>query len=138
MEHADFFWVFVTRTFYYMCISLQAFGLFMLRDVQRVDDPTYFTSLLAMTGQLSAAIVAVPAGRLSDRWGRKPLVYASCLMMAVRAPPPRRRPSTAPCALTCSVSHGPRPALATLRPAAVAPPPAPRFLGEPAPTPSHP
>ena len=32
----DFFWVFVTRTFYYMCISLQAFVLFMLRDVQQV------------------------------------------------------------------------------------------------------
>lgn len=22
-EHSDFFWVFVTRTFYYMCVSLQ-------------------------------------------------------------------------------------------------------------------
>jgi len=83
VEHSDFFWVFVTRTFYYMCISLQAFGLFMLRDVQRVDDPTYFTSVLAMTGQLCAAAVAVPSGRLSDRWGRKPLVYAACVMMGL-------------------------------------------------------
>lgn len=83
VEHADFFWVFVTRTFYYMCISLQAFGLFMLRDVQNVDDPTYFTSVLAMTGQLCAAVVAVPSGRLSDRFGRKPLVYAACFMMAL-------------------------------------------------------
>ena len=89
VEHSDFFWVFVTRTFYYMCISLQAFGLFMLRDVQQVDDPTFFTSILAMTGQLCAAVVAVPSGRLSDRLGRKPLVFASCAMMAVR----RRAPS---------------------------------------------
>jgi len=83
VEHADFFWVFVTRTFYYMCISLQAFGLFMLRDVQQVDDPTFFTSILAMTGQLCAAVVAVPSGRLSDRLGRKPLVFASCALMAL-------------------------------------------------------
>jgi len=52
----DFFWVFVTRTFYYMGISIQAFTLFMMRDVQRVADPKYYTSLLAMIGQLSAAV----------------------------------------------------------------------------------
>lgn len=79
----DFFWVFVTRTFYYMGISLQAFSLFMLRDVQKVDDPKYYTSIIAMVGQISAAIVAVPAGRLSDQLGRKPLVYAACALMAL-------------------------------------------------------
>ena len=56
--------------------------LFMLRDVQRVDDPTYYTSLLAMIGQLAAACVAIPAGHLSDRTGRKPLVHAACVLMA--------------------------------------------------------
>ena len=59
----------------------QAFSLFMLRDVQRVADPKFYTSLLAMVGQLSAAAVALPAGRLSDQLGRKPLVYASCALM---------------------------------------------------------
>mmetsp|Transcript_9241 Transcript_9241/g.29736 ORF Transcript_9241/g.29736 Transcript_9241/m.29736 type:complete len:196 (-) Transcript_9241:247-834(-) len=53
----------------------------MLRDVQRVADPKFYTSLLAMVGQLSAAAVALPAGRLSDQLGRKPLVYASCALM---------------------------------------------------------
>ena len=81
--HSDFFWVFVTRVFYYMCISLQAFVLFMFRDVQKVDDPKRFASLLAMISQLSAALVAAPAGHLSDRYGRKPLVYTSCAMMAL-------------------------------------------------------
>ena len=38
VAHSDFFWVFVTRAFYYMSISLQAFLLFMLRDVQQVSD----------------------------------------------------------------------------------------------------
>jgi MFS family permease len=79
----DFFWVFITRIFYYMGISLQAFVLFMLRDVQQVDDPKRFASLLAMISQLSAAIIATPAGHLSDRFGRKPLVYASCILMAL-------------------------------------------------------
>jgi len=79
----DFFWVFITRTFYYMGLSLQSFLLYMLRDVQRVDDPTYYTSLLCMIGQFSAALIAAPAGLLSDRYGRKPLVYASCTLMAI-------------------------------------------------------
>lgn len=82
VNNPDFFWVFVTRVFYYMGISLQAFVLFMMRDVQQVDDPQRFTSLLAMIGQLSAALVATPAGHVSDRYGRKPLVYCSCLIMA--------------------------------------------------------
>ena len=55
----------------------------MLRDVQKVADPKYITSMLAMVGQLAALLVAVPSGRLSDQLGRKPLVYASCLVMAV-------------------------------------------------------
>jgi len=61
----------------------QAFGLFMLRDVQVVEDPTFYTSILAMVGQLCAALVAIPSGRLSDRLGRKPLVYAACVLMAL-------------------------------------------------------
>lgn len=83
VAYPDFFWVFITRTFYYMGLSIQAFVLFMLRDVQKVSDPKYHTSMLAMVGQLAALLVAVPAGRLSDRLGRKPLVYASCALMAV-------------------------------------------------------
>jgi MFS family permease len=83
VAYPDFFWVFVTRTFYYMGLSIQAFVLFMLRDVQKVSDPKYYTSMLAMVGQLAALLVAVPTGRLSDHLGRKPLVFASCAVMAV-------------------------------------------------------
>merc|ERR1719197_1482425 len=71
------------RTFYYMGLSIQAFVLFMLRDVQKVSDPKYYTSMLTMVGQLAALLVAVPTGRLSDHLGRKPLVFASCAVMAV-------------------------------------------------------
>ena len=51
VAYPDFFWVFVTRTFYYMGLSIQAFVLFMLRDVQKVADPKYITSMLAMGGR---------------------------------------------------------------------------------------
>lgn len=48
----------------------------------QVEDPKRITALLAMINQLSAALIAAPSGWLSDRYGRKPLVYASCVVMA--------------------------------------------------------
>ena len=42
--------------------SPQAFVLFMLRDVQQVEDPKYYTALLAMIGQLAAAVLAIRLG----------------------------------------------------------------------------
>ena len=41
---------------------MQAFVLFMMRDVQQVDDPRRITAQLAMINQLSAALVAAPSG----------------------------------------------------------------------------
>lgn len=69
--YPDFFWVCVTRTFYYMGISVQAFSLFMLRDVQKVGDPKYWIAIFSMVAQISAGVVAIPSGKLSDRTGRK-------------------------------------------------------------------
>eukprot|EP00808_Paulinella_micropora_P001351 g72989.t1 len=81
--HEDFFWVFIIRTLYYMATSIQAFILFYLRDVLHASDPAHSTSLLAMYGQVAAAVVALPAGSLSQRTGRKLLVTVSCVMMSV-------------------------------------------------------
>lgn len=79
--HHDFYWVFVIRTLYYMGVSVQAFILFFVRDVTHVDDPGLYTALIAILGQVSAACVALPAGRLSDTIGRKILVRLSCIIM---------------------------------------------------------
>ena len=49
----------------------------MVGHTRRVTPPP------TKVGQLAALLVAVPSGRLSDRLGRKPLVYASCLVMAI-------------------------------------------------------
>lgn len=82
-EHPDFFWVFIVRTCYYMGISVQIFLLYYLRDVINYYDPERGTGILAVIGQCSAASLAYPAGKLSDRTGRKPLVYLACFVMAL-------------------------------------------------------
>jgi len=83
--HNDFFWVFVIRTLYYMALSVQAFILFYFRDVVKVDNPAYYTAIVALIGQVGACVISYPAGQLSDRptIGRKPLVLIACLVMGI-------------------------------------------------------
>lgn len=76
-EHKDFFLVFCSRTLYYMGVSIQTFMLFYFRDVIHSSDPQTDVSYLALVGQLSGALVCVPMGLLSDKFGRKVLIYAS-------------------------------------------------------------
>lgn len=82
VQYPDFFWVFVVRTCYYMGISVQIFMLYYLRDVIQYGDPQRGVGILAVIGQCSAALLAYPSGKLSDRTGRKPLVYLACFVMA--------------------------------------------------------
>eukprot|EP00586_Coscinodiscus_wailesii_P010202 CAMPEP_0172496230 /NCGR_PEP_ID=MMETSP1066-20121228/83653_1 /TAXON_ID=671091 /ORGANISM="Coscinodiscus wailesii, Strain CCMP2513" /LENGTH=479 /DNA_ID=CAMNT_0013268411 /DNA_START=39 /DNA_END=1478 /DNA_ORIENTATION=+ len=76
-DHKEFYLVFVSRTLYYMGISVQAFMLFFFRDVIHYSDPQRGVSYLALCGQLTGATVCVPMGMLSSRIGRKPLIYLS-------------------------------------------------------------
>lgn len=81
IEHRDFFLVFVSRTFYYMGVSVQTFMLFYFRDVVSSGDPQADVAYLALLGQLSGAIFCVPMGLLSNRTGRKPLIYLSSAIL---------------------------------------------------------
>jgi len=95
-SHGDFFWVFWIRCAYYMGVSVLSFMMLFLRDavlplsgdnppfsagVEPSRRPMYYTSMIAILGQLGAVCIAVPIGRLSDRHGRKPYIYLSCGMM---------------------------------------------------------
>lgn len=81
IEHSDFFLVFVSRTFYYMGVSVQTFMLFYFRDVIHSNDPQADVSYLALLGQMSGAIFCVPMGLLSNHVGRKPLIYLSTTIL---------------------------------------------------------
>lgn len=84
-DEPDFFYVWVSRLSYYTGMSAQAFMQYYLRDViHRTTDAKQQTALVTMVGMASASIVALPCGSLSDKIGRrKPLVYLSCLIMAL-------------------------------------------------------
>eukprot|EP01059_Diplonema_ambulator_P034843 TRINITY_DN8006_c0_g1_i2.p1 TRINITY_DN8006_c0_g1~~TRINITY_DN8006_c0_g1_i2.p1 ORF type:complete len:451 (+),score=41.69 TRINITY_DN8006_c0_g1_i2:88-1440(+) len=85
-KDADFFWVFVSRAFFYAAVSCQAFMLYYIRDVigtADTADARRQMATIALIGQFTAACVAYPVGQLSDlsQIGRKSLIYLACTVM---------------------------------------------------------
>jgi MFS family permease len=83
-EYRDFYYVLFTRTLVTMGIySVFTFFQFFLRDVIRVENPPLQTSYLIAIIIGAGIPTSLVAGRLSDRFGRKPLVYLSGGLMAL-------------------------------------------------------
>jgi MFS family permease len=83
-EYRDFYYVLFTRALVTMGIySVFTFFQFFLRDVIRVEDAPLQTSYLIAIIIGAGIPTSLIAGRLSDRYGRKPIVYASGGIMAL-------------------------------------------------------
>ncbi len=83
-RNPDFAWVLATRLLVVLGIyTIQTFLQYYLRDAVKVADPeqaaTNFVILVSLTSLVSAFV----AGWLSDRFGRKRLVYVAGYMMAL-------------------------------------------------------
>jgi len=90
-RHGDFFFVTVSRTFYYMGISVQTFFLYYVHDILRHhsalarESPQTLVSELALIVQFAGIFTSYPAGILSDKMlqgRRKPLIYWSCVFLS--------------------------------------------------------
>jgi len=78
-----FGWWFLNRgLFWGGLIALSSFVLFYLEDVVGMSfaEASRFFGDLSLVLGLSLLAVALPAGRLSDRIGRRPLILVSCLV----------------------------------------------------------
>lgn len=83
-EYRDFYFVLLTRSLVGMGIySVFTFFQFFLRDVIRVENPVVQTSYLVAIIIAAGIPTSLVAGKLSDRFGRKPLVYLSGGLMAL-------------------------------------------------------
>jgi len=78
-----FGWWFLNRgLFWGGLIALSSFVLFYLEDVVGMSfaEASRFFGDLSLVLGLSLLAIALPAGRLSDRIGRRPLIIAACLV----------------------------------------------------------
>lgn len=63
--------------------AVQSFGLFYFRDVLQVASASRAVSGLMAAIALSIMATALPAGNLSERWGRKRPIIVACAMTGV-------------------------------------------------------
>ena len=80
----DFAWVFVTRLVMMLGIyTIQTFLQFYMRDAVGVAHPEQATTNFVILVSLTSLVTAFAAGWLSDRFGRKRLVYIAGGLMAL-------------------------------------------------------
>jgi len=79
-----FVWFLVSRLVILMALgTLQTFALYFLRDVLHVPNPAGAVGDLLIAVGIFLVISVYPAGQLSDRLGRKPIILLSGLVGAV-------------------------------------------------------
>ncbi|GAA4017333.1 MFS transporter [Deinococcus rubellus] len=84
--YQPFLWVFVTRALFALGqYSVQPFLQFYAGDVLKQANPGTATSILLMAIIAASIVTALIGGRVSDRIGRKPVIYLAGTIMAVMA-----------------------------------------------------
>jgi Na+/melibiose symporter-like transporter len=82
--HRDFIWFILSRLFIMMAFTtLQTFAMYFLMDVVGVSNPATATARFSIVAIVGMLVVAYPAGRLSDRIGRRPIAFTAGLLGAL-------------------------------------------------------
>ncbi|MBM3148534.1 MAG: SLC45 family MFS transporter [Chloroflexi bacterium] len=77
-KHKDFVWFLVSRLLILMALgTLQSFALYYLRDVVQIENPAGAAGNLVVAIGICLLIAAYPAGYLSDKFGRKPIIFCA-------------------------------------------------------------
>ena len=86
LKSADFRWVWITRALVMLGFyTVQPYLQYYLRDVIGVEDPERSAFKVFVIVLIGATVSGLVGGWLSDRVGRKPIVYIANSIMAVMA-----------------------------------------------------
>lgn len=80
-KNPDFAWFLLSRLFVFMAFAtIQQFALNFLRDVIGVSNPAEATARFSIVAVAGMLVTAYPAGIISDRTGRKPIIIGAGLL----------------------------------------------------------
>ena len=83
LGNRDMLWFLASRLLFYMAFAtIQQFTLYFLRDVIGVNDPAEATARFTISAVAGMLLFAWPAGFLSDRIGRKPVIITAGILAA--------------------------------------------------------
>lgn len=85
-KYPDFAWVWITRALVMLGFyTVQPFILYYLRDVIHVENAATGSQILFLSILLAATVSSIVGGAISDKVGRKPVVYFANGLMAAMA-----------------------------------------------------
>lgn len=82
-KHSDFFFACVGRALFNTGLAGQVYLVYYFRDVLGADNPTQLASVVAVMALFGGIVGALPAGVISDRVGKKPVIYWSISLCIV-------------------------------------------------------
>jgi len=76
-RYPDFFFACLGRALFNTGLAGQVYLVYYFRDVLGADNPTQLASIVAVAALVGGVVGALPAGVISDRVGKKPVIYWS-------------------------------------------------------------
>lgn len=84
--HPDFFWLSLSRAVTnFGCYTFLEYLRYFMQYTLKVPDPEKGTMYVLLPAIGAALVSSLPAGAISDRFGRKPVIYAAQFLMAAGA-----------------------------------------------------
>ena len=82
-RYPDFFFCCLGRALFNTGLSGQVYLVYYLRDVMHAEDPVQITSMVAVLALFGGVVGALPSGIMSDRIGKKPVIYLSITVCVI-------------------------------------------------------
>eukprot|EP00754_Rhynchopus_humris_P040383 Rhum_TRINITY_DN23427_c0_g1::Rhum_TRINITY_DN23427_c0_g1_i1::g.177886::m.177886 len=82
-KYPDFTLACLSRMLFNAGLAAQVYMMYYFRDIQKLKAPTQRVSLIAVSTLVGCIVAALPAGIISDKVGKKPVIYTGVCICTV-------------------------------------------------------